>query len=398
MDEELIQTIPLQSIILDGRNEEEIVEQSIQRVFNESEGQLNDFSENSPVAALIQGQAFAASEFLYYVNKLPLALVIDFLKVTGVERSLGTKAKVTLTFSISSPQAIPFTITQGFEVVDSTGNLSFFTDATLEIPAGLVSGSVTATAEETGSIYNLPAYSITGITQPLTFLFAVTNTEPSNGGTNAETEAQTIERAITKLRLRNLVSASDYEQAAEDLMGEGSVAKAIGLLSQNKLVKELGAVHIFLLNSDKTPANSAQISEVRNSLVSRIQLGTQLYVSPMELLDISAELIARINPGSKLETVVNDLWIAYQEYLNPSTYPVGKDIILNEVSYHLRVTEGIKNIQFLSLNGQPSNIPIPNDFTLPNPSSLYVKLADENGVIYETVLGAGEPVDAYGVL
>lgn len=384
---------PLQSISLDPRNEDDLVSQAQVRVLNASGGQLNDFSENSPVAALIQGQAFAHSELLYWVNQLPLALIVDFLKVTGVEQSLGTKAVTTLTFTIISTQSTAFTIPEGFEVVDSSGTYSFFTDATLQIPPGLISGSVTATAEEVGSQYNLSAYTISRPTQPLTFLSSVVNIEASSGGTDAETLDQTISRGLSELRRRNLVSADDYESSAEEILGQGSVAKAIGKLGKNKATTELGAVHLFLLNSNQEPANQAQVSLVSNTLNSRIQLGTQLYVSPMDLLDIQADLIAKVAPGANVEQVIDDLWEAYQSYLNPSNYPPGQDIILNEVEYHLRLTEGIKNIQTLSLNGSPTNIPLPNSFTLPSPYSLYVQLISEDGVSYEAFRGAGEPPD-----
>lgn len=390
MDEELNQTIPLQSIILDPRNEEDLVSRCQVAVSNASNGTLNDFSENSPVAALIQGQAFAGAELLYYVNQLPLALVVDFLKVTGVTRSLGTKAKATLTFSISSPQSVAFTIPQGFEVVDSSGNYSFFTDALLTIPAGLVSGSVTATAENAGSIYNLPAYTLTGITQPLTFLAGVANIEAANGGTDEESQTSTIEKALNKLRLRNLVSATDYEDAAEEILGEGSRCKAVGLLNAARNKEELGAVHLFLLNANQLPANSAQLLQVRQELSPNIQLGSSLYTSPMELLNVSGELVAKLAPGADPETVVNDLWEAFQSYLNPSTYPLDQDVVLNEVEYVLRATEGIKDIQSLILNGQASNIPLPNNWTLPAAYSLYIRLSTDKGVSYDSLRGAGE--------
>jgi hypothetical protein len=388
---EINNLVPLDSVLIDPRNEEELLEQAQLRVFNSSGGQLNDFSENSPVSALLQGQAFAGSEILYYANQLPLALVIDFLKVTGTYRRLGTKAKVTLTFNLSSPQSVPFTILEGFEVLDESGNFSFFTDATLQIPAGLVSGSVTATAEDVGSQYNLPAYSLTGISQPLTFLSGVTNVEPSLGGTDEESIESTIERALKALRQDNLVSADDYENAAENILGEGSVCKAIGLLAENRATTQLGAVHLFLLNADKQPANEAQLSQVKSDLETRIQLGTSLYVSPMELLNVSGELVARLVPGKNPEEVIDELWQVFSDYLDPSTYPAGQDIILNELEYRLRVTGGIKDIESLILNGEPLNIPLPNDYTLPAAYSFYIRLASDDGLTYEGLRGAGEP-------
>jgi hypothetical protein len=383
--------VPLDSVILDPRNEEELLEQSQLRVYNSSGGQLNDFSENSPVAALLQGQAFAGSELLYYANQLPLALVIDFLKITGISRRLGTKAKATLTFNLSSPQSLPFTILQGFEVLDESGNFSFYTDANLQIPAGLVSGSVTATAETVGSAYNIPAYSLTGISQPITYLSGVTNVEPSLGGTDEESVESTIERALIALRQDNLVSADDYENAAESILGEGSVCKAIGLLAEDRASTQLGAVHIFLLNADKQPANEAQLTQVKSGLETRIQLGTSLYTSPMELLNINGELVAKLASGKNPEEAIDELWQVFLDYLDPSTYPVGQDIILNEVEYLLRLAGNIKAIESLTLNGEPLNIPLANSYTLPTAYSLYIRLVAEDGLTYEGLRGAGEP-------
>lgn len=387
MNEELQTTIPLDSVILDERQEEQLVSQAQLRVFNASGGTLNDFSENSPVAALIQGQAFAGAELLYYINKLPLALVIDFLKVTGVERSLGSKAVVSLTFTLTNPLATSFIIPEGFEVLDETGNLSFFTDSQLIIPPGLVVGTVSATAQNVGSTYNLPAYYITGLPQPLTFLAGVTNTLPSAGGTDAETEVQTITRALDKLRLRNLVSASDYEQAAQDILGVNSRCKAIGLLGPNKEAEVLGAVHLFLLNTDGSPATPAQLTQVKSELSTRIQLGSSLYVSPIELIEINATLICRLVEGREPEEVADELFAAYSEALDPRNYPIGQDIVLNEIEYVLRLTGGIKDIELLELNDESLNIPLPNEYTLPVAQSLIIQFVRQDGVIYEANRG-----------
>lgn len=381
----------LNSIILDERDEETIVQQAHLRVFNASGGQLDDFSENNPIAALIQGQAFAASELLYKVNQLPIAVIIDFLKVIGVERRLGTKATTTLTFTLTAPLSNTFVIPEGFEIIDVSGNLSFLTDAALSIPPGLVSGSVTATAEANGAAYNLAAYTLTGIPNPLTFLASVTNIEGSNGGSDAETDEEVISRGITELRVRSPISAADFEFIAEQELGVGSRCIAIGLLGANRFSRQLGAVHLFLLNSDGTPANSAQLTKVQEAFASRVALGSSLYVSPVELLNISGDLVARLAPGREPEETADELWEAFSTYLDPTQYPTDQDIILNEVEYALRATGAIKDIQTLDLNGQPLNIPLPNQYTLPTAFSLNMSLVNEEGIIYEILRGAGEP-------
>ncbi|MBD2515182.1 baseplate J/gp47 family protein [Nostoc sp. FACHB-973] len=385
-----ISVIPFESITLDPRNEETLVAQAMIRLREASAEQISNFSENSPETALLQAQAFAGSELLYYVNKLPLALVLEFLKVTGVERSLGTKARTTLTFTLTAPQSNSFVVPQNFEVVDFTGTYSFFTDTILVIPPGLLSGSVTATAEEVGTSYNLAENSITNPSQNLNYLNSVTNLEATIPGTDEELVDSTILRIIDQLSKKNLVSADDYERAAEQILGQGSSAKAIGLLAANKLTKELGAVHLFLLNANKQPASTSELSLVKNSLQGRIQLGTNLYTSPMEILPVSGELVARLVAGENPEETIDELWGAFQDYLNPSTYAVGADVILNEVEYQLRLSGGIKDIQSLILNGVASNVANPNSYTVPQAYSLYVRLAGIDGIYYEAVRGAGE--------
>ena len=47
--------------ILDPRNEQQLADQAIAVVSNRSGGLLNDFSDHSPISALMQGFAFSAA-------------------------------------------------------------------------------------------------------------------------------------------------------------------------------------------------------------------------------------------------------------------------------------------------------------------------------------------------
>lgn len=199
----------LDTPIIDPRNETTLVNQALTRAFNASGGTINDLSSSSVARVLIEGLAFAGAELLYYVNKLPLAVVVEFLKVAGITRREGTAARATLTFTLSAPLATPFTIPAGFQVT-STNGVSFLTDTQLIIPAGSIEGTVTATAEVVGSSGNLAAFTITNITQALSFLSGVINLEAAAGGTDAETQDQAIARGLVAIRLRNLVSGADY--------------------------------------------------------------------------------------------------------------------------------------------------------------------------------------------
>jgi hypothetical protein len=56
---------PLPSVDLDPRNEAAIVQAASQRVYQASGQTLNDFSAGNPLAALLEGQAFAQGEHRY---------------------------------------------------------------------------------------------------------------------------------------------------------------------------------------------------------------------------------------------------------------------------------------------------------------------------------------------
>lgn len=376
--------------ILDPRVEQEIVEQALVRVFNASAGTVNDFSSSSVARVLIEGLSFAASELLYYVNRLPLSLVLQFLRVSGVERRLGTAAIANITFTLTQALATPFTVPQGFQVSDASGKYVFTTDALLTLPAGATSGVVSATAAALGTAYNLPAFTIDRFSQPLTFLSTAINLEPATGGGNEESVDDAIARGLDAIRRRNLVTADDYEEDAIAILGEGAVAKAIGLLSADKITYQLGAVHLFLLNQDGNAPSTAQLSSVQSLLFGRVQIGTSLYVSAIDLVDVDGDLVAKLLPGEDPEDVAELLWQAYQDYLSPTKFEVGASVILKEVEYALRLAGGIEYIQALTLNGLATNLAIANQYSLPKAHSLFVELVDSAGNSFPVLKGAGE--------
>lgn len=380
---------PLPLPILDPRNEDALVEQALIHTYNASGGKLNDFSSSSVARSLLEGQAFAGAELLFYLNRLPLAIVLQYLRITGVERRLGTKAQVTLTFTLRAVLAAPYTIPQGFQVLG--GRYSYFTDSILVIPEGAISGQVTATAAEVGTRYNLPAYEIDAFTQPLAFLSAVTNEEAASGGTDEEPLDEAIARGLAEIRRRNLVTASDYEEEAVSILGEGSVAKAIGLLAGDKVSYQLGAVHLFALNASGEVPNNAQLTTLQQEMNDRIQIGTQLYVSAIDLVLIDVEVVAQLVDGEDPNSVAEELWAALREYLAPTAFQPGESLLLNEVEFALRLTGRVEYIQAVTLNDQATNLPMPHPYSLPKANAIYCKLVDSVGETHSVILADGDP-------
>lgn len=121
----------------------------------------------------------------------------DFLdqigSLVGVTRLDPQSAITTFEFTLSSVQGSVYTIPTGTEI--TTGNVSFLTTETLEIPIGETVGQVTgecAIAGESGNGY-LPGQ-IKILVQPLPFVQSVTNISESTGGADLESDANLKER------------------------------------------------------------------------------------------------------------------------------------------------------------------------------------------------------------
>lgn len=333
-----------------------------------SDRTLNDFSAASPIAALYEGHLFAVLEHLYYTNKLPAVMAVEFLKIAGIQRRLGKAAQVNLTFTLSAPLGNPFYLSAGYLVSDGSNTYNFFTDADLIIPSGAISGIVSATAENLGRAYNLPGYTIKNLSESRAFLQSVINIEPSTGGIDEETMDEARARGFVALRRRGLTSADDYEQEAKLQLGEGSVAKAVGLLGTDKVTFEKGAVHVFGLNPDGTQLNQAQINSLQLALSSggKAPIGVRVYISSIELVPLEVYAIASCLPGSNPEAVALGIYQKLQDYLQPGNLPLGQTIILKELEFQVKLA-GVDYVQSVSthtaLDISYADIQLPNSYS-----------------------------------
>jgi uncharacterized phage protein gp47/JayE len=385
-------TEPLPIPVLDPRNEATLVESAIARVETASDGQLNDFSAHSPLRALLEGQAFAQAELLWYLNQLPTALALAYLKIAGVERNLGTTATARLQFSLTTALTTPYTIPAGFSVSDGAGELLYYTDAVLVIPPGSVSGSMTATAAELGPEYNLPAYAINSFQLPLAFLATVANLEAAGGGTNAETVEAAIARGLEAIRSRQvLITADDYQDKGAELIGVGARGYAIPLLGADKISEQLGAVHVFVLNADGSRPSTQQCSAAQAAMQQLSPLGTAVYCSPLEPTPVDVRAIARYTTGVNPTTVASGIWTALSNYLSPLNFRPGQSVLVKEVEYLIRAEAGIEYVQSVTLGGFATNQPMPLRYAVAAGRSLFLELVDAQGRVLPFGFGVGDP-------
>lgn len=382
--------VEIPKLVLDPQNEDQLVTLAYNRIREASNGKLTDFRSGSPLAALVEGQVFVTAELLYYLNMLPEALALETFRLLGVTRNGGTAASGYLRFLLSAPLASSFVINAGYSIAYSDSY--FILQEQLLIPVGATEADVLVQAARTGSDLNVPAFGLYVSSPNINYLQAIYNVEAITGGSDIESLPSTIDRAQQVLRSRDvLVSVTDYELAAQALLGDGSRALAIPFLSSDKETESVGQVHLFVVDASGTPASQGTCDTIKAALGQRVFAASQVWVSPCELDSLSIEVTAGVTELS--ETLADDIAQAVYDYLSPLTYTWGSKVKTNEIAYNVRQVLGVTEIDSVVINGEPLDHLLANNYTAPYVDSLAINLMQTDGVTQTYYRGLGGDTD-----
>lgn len=298
---------PLPSIPLDPRNEAQLVQQASQKVYEASNQTLNDFSSGNPLAALLEGQAFAQGEFLFWANQLPQSILIEWIgPFLGAMRRLGTAATARLLVSIPAsntltiiPEGSPFTTDSNLTGGDT---VTFVSATAVEIPAGETSVFIPVFSEFVGTAYNVPANSITGASAVNVEGLVATNPQPAVGGSDVETYDQVQQRFFTLIRRKNPVSAQDWQDFFADFYGEGTLTSVqpnrpnqgtYNYLTDYKLPN--GQVSFFVLGPNGTELTADQLQRGQNVVNFSVPVENQGHLYPLTLSQVQYNITLEID-------------------------------------------------------------------------------------------------------
>ncbi len=330
---------PLPSVSIDPRSEAQIVQQASQRVYEASNRTLNDFSAGNPLAVLLEGQAFAQGEFLFWANQLPDKILIEWIgPFLGAMRRLGTASVARALISIT-PTDVPVTIPAGTRVsTDSnlTGgeSFSFLIDTDIIIPAGETTTFGSLTSEFVGSAYNVPALSINSPGSINIDGLTIVNPQPAVGGSDVETFDQVKERFFTLIRRRNPVSEQDWQDFFVDFYGVGTVTSvqpnrpSSGSYNYLRDYKNAnGQISFFVLGPDGVELTAEQLARGQNvvNFSVPVELTGNLY--PMTLSQAQYNLSLEVSAtgqysGNFKEASLNFRNSAYDILTPGNVFPV----------------------------------------------------------------------------
>lgn len=338
---------PLLPLQLDSRNVNEIVRAIQSRIHIESGGQLTDFTPASPLAAISEGQGFAQAELLYYLNALPEAVTIQWLRSLGIQRRIGSRATVNVTFYRVPGYSRPVTIPSGTKVYAGGGQTYVLLD---QVRMTGSSATVAAQSERWGSVYNVPAGSIGRIERNFMGLDTLTNNEPAAGGTDLETVDEMKLRAFELFGRRNLTSRSDFEGEISSIAPEATLVKVMSY--EERFGTDSRGVFVIAGGDDGSALSTTTQSLLLTSLRDRVPLDVKVYLAPPTVVPVEAVVSVLWDPritSTFTDTLAEQVRGVLSDLVYPSAIGLGNDLSVSTVLRELLALDFVNDVSVLDI-------------------------------------------------
>jgi uncharacterized phage protein gp47/JayE len=349
---------PILPLQLDSRNTEALVRAIQTRIYLESGGQLNDFTPSSPLTAISEGQAFAQAELLYYLNNLPEAFSLQWLRQLGIQRKIGSRALVDVTFYKVPGYQRVLIIPKGTKVIANGGQV-FVTLEEVRILEANFSATIVCQSEKWGSVYNVPAGEINKIEKNFAGLEFLRNETSAVGGTDTESVAQMKQRAFEVLSRRNLTSAVDFENEIRTLVPEANIVKVLTYEERNGLSGSLsGNVVICVGDENGNELSASNLSYIINSIKPRVTIGTNISIVAPEIFPIDLAIEVYYDPSvitGGTDFLSSQIIEAMRSFINPQNLPLGSDLSYQNLLKVLYAFDFVDSVNTLDVKSMLKN-------------------------------------------
>jgi uncharacterized phage protein gp47/JayE len=343
---------PILPLQLDSRNTSALVRAIQTRINLESGGELNDFTPASPLAAISEGQAFAQAELLYYLNNLPEAFSIQWLRQLGIQRRIGARALVDVTFYKVPGYNRVVVIPAGTKVYANNG-LAFRLMSEVRILESQDSVTGVCRSEKWGETYNVGENEINKIERNFVGLDFIRNQEGATGGKNLETVSSMKQRAFEVLSRRNLTTANDFSTEVITLAPEASIVKTLTYEERYNLSSALsGNVVLCVGDENGRELSETTLSYLVESIRNRVTLGTNISILPPEIIPIDLVIEVYYDPNEvsgNIDLRADNILNAMREYITPNTLPLGSELSYQEILRRLYEFSFVKSVNTLDV-------------------------------------------------
>lgn len=262
----------------------------------------------------------------------------------GVERKLAAKAIGSVAFSGTDGVFISQNT-----LVATVGGYQYRTDANCTITAG--AATVTITAAEAGSAYDMPPRAICRLTVSINGVTGVTNAAVVDGGT--EDEADDDYRARILLKAQTPATSGNvyhYQQWALETSGVGA-AKVIPVWNG------AGTVKVVIINENKKGASQIIVDACAEHIEGERPVGANVTVVSATELPVNIVVALSLDTGVEQSSAVAAIEAAVEEYLAEIAFEK------NYVSYAkiggiILDTAGVLDYSGLTINAGIENVTI----------------------------------------
>jgi hypothetical protein len=343
---------PILPLQLDSRNTTALVRAIQTRISLESGGELNDFTPASPLAAISEGQAFAQSELLYYLNNLPEAFSLQWLRQLGIQRRIGAKALVDITFYKVPGYSKVVIIPQGTKVYSNSG-LEYELLKEVRILESEDSKTIICRSSKWGSIYNAGEGEINKIERAFVGLESLRNNDSATGGKDLESINSMKQRAFEVLSRRNLTTATDFENEVITLAPEASLVKVLTYEERYQLSSALsGNIVICMGDENGNSLSDTTLQYVIESIKNRVTLGTNISIITPEIVPIDLVIEVYYDPTEitgNTDLRASQILGTIQEYINPINLSLGSDLSYQDLLRKIYEYSYVKSVNTLDM-------------------------------------------------
>ena len=294
-------------------------------------------------------QALRAQVPISFVDETSGAYIDKAAAAYGITRKPGTPASVDVTFTGTANAVVP----AGTMCVTADG-LGFLTDEELTLGED-GSGTVPATSDDVGAVYNVPAQAIVTTQESVAGVSGVTNDAAAAGGTDPETDAALFSR-LDAYRKTPPTSGNDrhYHQWALEVNG-------IGAASVIRCWDGPGTVKVIVADMELRPVEEDKVAEVAAYIETQRPVTAEVTVESAEGVGVQVAVTVETDGTVSKSNTEQAFTDRLAEYLGTLAFQTGAEVVYNRVLAIVMGLDGVTDCSGLTVNGGTANVPLDAD-------------------------------------
>ena len=294
-------------------------------------------------------QALRAQVPISFVDETSGAYIDKAAAAYGITRKPGTPASVDVTFTGTANAVVP----AGTMCVTADG-LGFLTDEELTLGED-GSGTVPATSDDVGAVYNVPAQAIVTTQESVAGVSGVTNDAAAAGGTDPETDAALFAR-LDAYRKTPPTSGNDrhYHQWALEVNG-------IGAASVIRCWDGPGTVKVIVADMELRPVEEDKVEEVAAYIETQRPVTAEVTVESAEGVGVQVAVTVETDGTVSKSNTEQALTDRLAEHLGTLAFQTGAEVVYNRVLAIVMGLDGVTDCSGLTVNGGTANVPLDAD-------------------------------------